>query len=56
MSRNSPKSKMEAFVYQWKDQLKLLKSLALMDQQDEFKKQLSVLESQIQIYKQQTGK
>lgn len=47
MSKLEPKNRKEAFCYQFEDDIKLLKSFALLDDQNEYLKQLGIIEMHI---------
>jgi hypothetical protein len=50
MSRELPKSRAEAFSYQFEDDVKMLKSLSVLDN-NTFDIYLNVLQSHIDLYK-----
>ena len=56
MNKSNPKTKEQAFAYQFQDDIKLLKSLAMLDRPFEFSQHLQVLKMNIQTYENQTGK
>ena len=56
MSKVNPKNKEVAFSYQFEDTVKLLKSLANLEQTDAFRQTLQTLKMHIKTYENQTGK
>ena len=56
MSKLEPKNKEEAFSYQFEDTVRLLKSLAALDQTVAFRQILQTLKQYIKVYERQTGK
>ena len=51
MSKFEPKNRMEAYVYRFNDMVKLLMSQALLNNKEEYIKQLENLKNEIEICK-----
>jgi len=51
MSRNNPNTVEEANIYQFEDDIKILKQVALTGSKNEFKEVLNILEQHIKNYK-----